>query len=132
MYTNIKYGDETLLEKIGYEYYTKTECETCGDSQCYNDGSSCNYDYQCGGNFCVENICSNWKNCYNGDCKCDVDEVQCFTNDACVTLDSKQIGQMPICSKLECESNFINELAPGLVKRYALPKGEIIYFCEKK
>ena len=29
------------------------------------------------------------------------------------------------------ESNFINELNPKLVKRYALPKGEIVYFCEK-
>ena len=29
------------------------------------------------------------------------------------------------------ESNFINELSPDLVERYALPKGEIIYFCEK-
>jgi len=30
------------------------------------------------------------------------------------------------------ESNFINELDPKLVERYALPKGEIIYFCQKK
>ncbi len=30
------------------------------------------------------------------------------------------------------ESNFINEIDPLLVERYALPKGEIIYFCEKK
>ena len=30
------------------------------------------------------------------------------------------------------ESNFINELNPSLVERYALPKGEIVYFCEKK
>ncbi len=29
------------------------------------------------------------------------------------------------------ESNFINELDPKLVERYALPKGEIVYFCEK-
>ncbi len=29
------------------------------------------------------------------------------------------------------ESNFINELDTDLVKRYALPDGEIIYFCEK-
>ena len=30
------------------------------------------------------------------------------------------------------ESDFINELDPKLIQRYALPKGEIIYFCEKK
>ena len=30
------------------------------------------------------------------------------------------------------ESDFINELDPKLVERYALPKDEIIYFCEKK
>ena len=30
------------------------------------------------------------------------------------------------------ECDFINELDPKLVERYALPKGEIIYFCEKK
>ena len=30
------------------------------------------------------------------------------------------------------ESNFINELDPKLVERYALPKGEILYFCQKK
>jgi SAM-dependent methyltransferase len=29
------------------------------------------------------------------------------------------------------ESDFINELSPELVERYALPKGEIVYFCEK-
>ena len=29
------------------------------------------------------------------------------------------------------ESDFINELSPELVDRYALPKGEIVYFCEK-
>ena len=29
------------------------------------------------------------------------------------------------------ESDFVNELSPELVERYALPKGEIIYFCEK-
>ena len=30
------------------------------------------------------------------------------------------------------ESNFINELDPKLVVRYALPANEIIYFCKKK
>ena len=29
------------------------------------------------------------------------------------------------------ESNFINELDNDLVQRYALPAGEMIYFCEK-
>jgi len=29
------------------------------------------------------------------------------------------------------ESDFVNTLSPFLVERYALPKGEIIYFCEK-
>ena len=29
------------------------------------------------------------------------------------------------------ESDFINTLSPELIERYALPKGEIIYFCEK-
>ena len=29
------------------------------------------------------------------------------------------------------ESDFINSLDPKLVKRYALPGGELIYFCEK-
>ncbi|MAM05496.1 MAG: SAM-dependent methyltransferase [Flavobacteriales bacterium] len=30
------------------------------------------------------------------------------------------------------ESNFVNEIENSLVERYALPKDEIIYFCEKK
>ena len=30
------------------------------------------------------------------------------------------------------EDKFIDNLDPKLVKRYALPEGEIIYFCEKK
>ena len=30
------------------------------------------------------------------------------------------------------EDDFVNKLDPNLVTRYALPKGEIIYFCEKK
>lgn len=29
------------------------------------------------------------------------------------------------------ESDFINELSDDLVERYALPKGEIVYFCQK-
>ena len=29
------------------------------------------------------------------------------------------------------ESDFINELSPELVERYALPKDEIVYFCRK-
>ena len=29
------------------------------------------------------------------------------------------------------ESNFVNNLDPKLVERYALPKGEIIYWCKK-
>lgn len=29
------------------------------------------------------------------------------------------------------ESDFINELSEDLVERYALPKGEIVYFCQK-
>ena len=29
------------------------------------------------------------------------------------------------------EDNFINELSSDIVKRYALPPGELIYFCEK-
>ena len=29
------------------------------------------------------------------------------------------------------ESDFINELSPELVERYALHKREIVYFCEK-
>ena len=30
------------------------------------------------------------------------------------------------------ESDFINTISNDLVERFALPKGEIIYFCEKK
>ncbi len=30
------------------------------------------------------------------------------------------------------EDNYINSISPKLIKRYALPKGEIIYLCEKK
>lgn len=30
------------------------------------------------------------------------------------------------------EDNFVKELKPELVERYALPKEEIVYFCEKK
>ena len=29
------------------------------------------------------------------------------------------------------ESNYINEIDPNLVKRYALDKNEIVYFCQK-
>ena len=35
-------------------------------------------------------------------------------------------------SEWNTESDFINELNPKLVERYALPKGEKIYFCEKE
>ena len=29
------------------------------------------------------------------------------------------------------ESDFINEIDPKLVERYALPKDELVYYCEK-
>ena len=29
------------------------------------------------------------------------------------------------------ESNYINEIDPNLVKRYALDKNEIVYYCQK-
>ena len=42
-------------------------------------------------------------------------------------------GQISVIGELRdiTESNFINQLNPDLVERYALPKDEIVYFCEK-
>ena len=54
-----------------------------------------------------------------------------------VIEDKKKLNELDYGKKLATagfkvtESNFINELSHELVERYALPKGEIIYFCQK-
>lgn len=83
-------------------------CKKCKDITCFDDGDSCLVDWQCGGGYCVEKICSNTSQCYLGDCNCPITHVQCPDDSSCVEKNTKEIGETPICRDEECVSNFVD------------------------
>lgn len=85
-----------------------TICKQCLGKNCTNDGDSCTKPTECGGGFCVEGYCSNSKKCFNNDCKCSQDEIQCEDNMRCVKRMSLDVGSKPICSFEECNTKYIN------------------------
>ena len=87
---------------------TVTQCKKCPnntETDCINDGDPCTADIYCGAGYCVNGRCSNTMTCYNNDCKCADDEIQCPNNAECAKKDSKDIGSMPECGFVdECKS----------------------------
>ncbi|MDO8427785.1 MAG: HNH endonuclease signature motif containing protein [Candidatus Diapherotrites archaeon] len=92
-------NDFTYL-KTEKEIITTDNCKTCLDKNCLNDGATCTIGTECGGGFCIENICNN-KNEFFPGFTCKTDEVSC-NNNLCVKKKSVEIGFKPICSEQEC------------------------------
>ena len=69
-----------------HELVTKEKeiCKLCAGKNCSNDGISCSLPNECGGNYCIESYCSNSEVCYNNNCKCATNEIQCSDNKKCV------------------------------------------------
>ncbi len=87
---------------------SKEVCKKCLGIDCLNDGSPCTNPMACGGQNCVEGYCSNSKKCFNNDCICSQDELQCEDNARCVKRTSLDIGSKPICSFEECTTKYID------------------------
>ncbi|MFH0875415.1 MAG: hypothetical protein V1859_05740 [archaeon] len=74
-----------------------------------NDGESCNSPNECGGGFCIEGYCSNSIICFNKDCKCTADEIQCDDNKRCVKNGVIQLDNKPKCNLPdECQTGYIS------------------------
>lgn len=97
-------NDETY-SKIGTISETNEICKKCGNINCLDDGMICSYDFECGGGYCIYGICNNINECYNQNCNCKENEIQC-NNKTCEIIGNKKIGQMILCSEMECESYY--------------------------
>ncbi|MFA6089793.1 MAG: hypothetical protein WC755_08095 [Candidatus Woesearchaeota archaeon] len=109
-----------------YDYNICRKCPSNGDTNCLNDGNSCNNKNQCGGGFCIRGKCNNENVCYGSpsDCNCNkLTETQCPDVSICVLKNSLIIGDKPICSKLECDTNYVDKNS-GLCSENPLTKSE--------
>ncbi len=58
---------DTIELKLQTNNYTEVRwekeynevCKLCRIEQCFNDGTLCNYSFECGGGYCIEGICLN-------------------------------------------------------------------------
>jgi len=84
-------------------------CEQCLGQDCLNDGVACSSPQQCGGGYCVEGHCSTSSVCFNNDCKCSADEIQCTDNTRCVKKTVVPLDVKPSCNlSEECVSGYID------------------------
>ncbi|MFH0876063.1 MAG: hypothetical protein V1859_09065 [archaeon] len=77
----------------------------------YKDGQKCTINSECESNLCIKGVCSNNAQtgaCYNNDCKCNPNEIQCQDNTRCVVISSVEVGDKPKCSFVECKTKYIN------------------------
>jgi hypothetical protein len=102
------------LENIKIYYLEPMEitletCNLCGSNACLNDGSSCSLSTECGGGYCVRGVCSNSEFCFDNNCKCTSDEIQCDDNKQCVEKGVVPIDVKPECNKpQECNTEYID------------------------
>lgn len=87
---------------------SKEVCRLCEGNICINDGEPCSSSNECGGGYCVRGICTNSDVCFNNDCKCSSDEIQCLDNKRCVKK-----GIIPMDVKPEC--NMTQECITGYI-----------------
>ena len=100
---------EDLTSKLEKVTKQKIICKKCNAVACLDDGSPCTIPKFCGGGFCVEGHCSNSEFCFNNDCKCNADEIQCDDNKICVKKSVVPIYVKPVCGLYqECVSQYIN------------------------
>lgn len=107
------------LKNLKIYYLEPTEisletCKLCNGKTCLDDGISCQKNSECGSSFCVRNVCSHSNLCYNNDCKCSADEIQCNDNQRCVKKGVVPTNVKPECNKYqECSTQYI-DLKTGL------------------
>ena len=105
----IQYQDTEFVDVRLVEInHTKTVCDG------KDDGVACNSPDECGGGHCIKGLCSNSDVCFNNDCKCKSDEIQCDDNKRCVKKAVVPEDVKPECNKSqECVTGYIN-LETGL------------------
>jgi len=74
-----------------------------------DDGEICSSFNQCGGGFCVEERCNFEDMCFRRDCRCNNEEIQCPSQNRCVTRGYLELGARPYCSDQECKWNYVDE-----------------------
>jgi hypothetical protein len=84
-------------------------CKDCLGKTCLNDGEFCNLSQECGSGFCIRGYCSASEDCFNNDCKCASDEIQCTDNKRCMKISSVPIDVKPGCGLYqECVTSYMN------------------------
>jgi hypothetical protein len=86
----------------------KIVCSECYGYDCLNDGAVCSKSQECGGGYCVRGVCSNSESCFDNDCKCAPEEIQC-KDGACVKKNIIPLDNAPKCDMAEeCISNYVD------------------------
>jgi len=84
---------------------TVPECDICsGGKVCLNDSVGCSSSNECGGKYCVENLCSKSELCPGSPpyCKCvEKNKLQCTDNKRCVEKGVVALGNIPSCGMTE-------------------------------
>lgn len=102
------------LEDITIQYLIPTIlpldiCKLCEGKTCLNDGVLCTSSTQCGGANCVRGVCSNAETCFQENCNCAENEIQCDNNKQCVPRKVIPLDAQPICNKSEeCVSQYLD------------------------
>ncbi len=85
------------------------QCKQCLGKSCLNDGVACTNLNECGGGYCVKGKCNNKETCYNNDCACSINELQCTDNARCVKKGDTPIDVKPSCNlNEECITGYID------------------------
>ncbi len=110
-FNSIRYNflnEDFMVKSENVKTLVNTTCKICNGKTCLNAGISCVTPQECGGGYCVESHCSNSESCFNNDCKCASDEIQCDDNKRCVKKSIVPIDVKPECNKpQECITGFI-------------------------
>lgn len=85
------------------------ECQQCLGVTCKDDGVACLRGQECGSGNCIEHRCSDSNStCFNRDCGCPLESIQCPAADKCVKIRQLEEGSMPYCRQEECISGYAN------------------------
>lgn len=94
--------DNNFIEPIIRTEKVEVEvCKKCKAEICLDDGAKCNLNEECGSGFCIEGYCSNNNLCFENDCRCASDEIQCNDNQRCVKKGAIPLDVTPKCGLSE-------------------------------
>lgn len=107
--TYVLYDEGTITPTTRLEEISVEVCQSCEGNDCNNDGDSCSKSTECGGGFCVESYCSNDDFCFDNNCNCNENEIQCDNNKQCVTIGNVAIDTETMCQKdEECTTGYLD------------------------